>query len=118
MKILVTALLLLPPVLPRPSLDKDDTPRVECVVPAAKQPHAGDPAVIWYDSFDGPGSSQDAYYDLPPVNAKRSDKEALGGSGQSMELFYGKGKQGTGNRKILFGDAPFGKPLRKGEKFT
>ncbi len=94
-----------------------DIPRVESVVAAAKQPHSGNPAVIWYDSFDGPDSTQEAYFDLPPANAKRSDKEALGGSGKSMELYYAKGQQGTGNRKILFGDAPFGKPLRKGEKF-
>jgi hypothetical protein len=99
-------------------MSTQDIPRVEAVVPAAKQPHAGNPAVIWYDSFDGPDSSQEAYFDLSPENAKRSDKEALGGTGKSMELYYAKGQQGTGNRKILFGDAPFGKPLRKGEKFT
>jgi len=95
-----------------------DIPRVEGVVPSAKQPHAGNPAVIWYDSFDGPDSTQNAYFDLTPENATLSDREALGGTGKSMELHYAKGQQGRGNRKILFGDCPFGKPLRKGERFT
>src|SRR5204863_7755246 len=97
-----------------------DGPRVDSVVPAAKQPHEGNPAVIWYDSFDGPESTQQQYYEYQSgtPGAKRSDKEALGGVGQSMELFYAKGKQGVGSRKLLFGDAPFGRPLRKGEKFT
>lgn len=97
-----------------------DPPRIESVVPAAKQPHDGDPAVIWYDSFDGPESVQQQYleYESGSPGGKRTDKEALGGKGQSMELFYAKGKQGVGGRKLLFGDAPFGKPLRKGEKFT
>jgi hypothetical protein len=99
-------------------LSAQDTPRVESVVPAATQPHAANPAVIWYDSFDGPESTQAAYFDLTPENATRSDREALGGTGKSMELHYAKGAQGTGNRKILFGDCPFGKPLRRGEKFT
>ncbi|HLY76203.1 MAG TPA: hypothetical protein VKU80_19035 [Planctomycetota bacterium] len=118
MKHLLSPLLLLSSALASPPREPDDLPRIESVVPAARQPHAADPAVIWYDSFDGPDSTQDAYFDLAPANAKRSDQQALGGAGRSMELFYGKGKQGTGNRKILFGDSPFGKPLRKGEKFT
>jgi hypothetical protein len=119
-RILTVALLGLVAVAPAAAREKGDAPRVESVVPSARQPHAGDPAVIWYDSFDGAESTQQPYYEYQAgtPGAKRTDKEALGGSGQSMELFYAKGQQGVGSRKLLFGDAPFGHPLRKGEHFT
>src|SRR5437016_1223140 len=83
-----------------------DVPRVESVVPAAKQPHEGNPAVIWYDSFDGPESVQEQYleYKAGTPGSKRSEKEALGGTGKSMELSYAKGSQGAGGRKLVFGD--------------
>lgn len=101
-------------------LQAQDIPRVESVVPAAKQPHEGDPAVLWYDSFDGPESVQQQYleYEAGKPGGKRTDREALGGAGQSMELFYAKGGQGVGGRKLVFGDSPIGRPLRKGEHFT
>ena len=35
----------------------------------------------------------------------------------SARPFYAKGQQGIGNRKIVFGDSPIGRPLRKGEHF-
>jgi hypothetical protein len=97
-----------------------EAPRVESVVPAAKQPHEGNPATIWYDSFDGPESTQEKYFEYSSASAggKRTEKEALGGVGKSLELFYGKGQQGVGGRKIVFGDSPIGRPLRKGETFT
>jgi hypothetical protein len=34
-----------------------------------------------------------------------------------MECFYPRGGQGIGNRKLVFGDCPFGRPVRAGEKF-
>ncbi|HLY11815.1 MAG TPA: fibronectin type III domain-containing protein [Planctomycetota bacterium] len=116
----IAAILLLLWTRPTSAQEKAESPRVESVVPAAKQPHAGNPAVIWYDSFDGPESTQLQYFEYQSgtPGAKRSDQEALGGTGQSLELFYGKGKQGVGGRKLLFGDAPFGRPVRKGERFT
>ena len=97
-----------------------EVPRVESVVPVAKQAHEGDPAVIWYDSFDGPESVQEQYleYKAGTPGSKRSEKESLGGAGKSMELFYAKGSQGVGGRKLVFGDCPFGRPVRKGEKFA
>jgi hypothetical protein len=120
MRKLLPALLLLLPSTPILAAGKGDVPRIESVVPAAKQPHDGNPAVIWYDNFDGPEATQQQYleYQSGTPGGKRSDKEALGGAGQSMELFYAKGKQGVGGRKLLFGDAPFGRPVHKGEKFT
>lgn len=97
-----------------------DPARVESVVPAPHQPAADDPATIWYDSFDGPESTQERYYEYRPGSsgAERTDRESLGGSGRSIELYYAKGRRGTGGRKILFGDCPFGKPVRPGERFT
>jgi hypothetical protein len=94
-------------------------PRIESVVSDTQQPHEKDAAVIWYDDFDGPQETQARYLEPKPdsPHAKRSDKEALGGSGLSMECFYAKGEQGIGNRKLVFGDCPFGRPIRAGEKF-
>jgi len=96
-----------------------ETPRIESIVLAPVQPHINNPAVIWYDNFDGPDAVQAKYLE-PKVgspDAKRSQVEALGGTGQSMECFYPKGKQGVGNRKLVFGDSPIGHPIRPGEKF-
>jgi len=97
-----------------------EIPRVESVVPAARQPHEGNADVIWYDSFDGLESVQEQYleYKAGSPGAKRSEKESLGGSGKSMELFYARGSQGVGGRKLVFGDCPFGRPVRASEKFT
>ena len=98
---------------------KPEPPRIESVVLAPTQPHERDASVIWHDNFDGPDSTQAKYLE-PKVgspNAKRSETEALGGQGMSMECFYAKGSRGIGNRKLVFGDCPFGKPVRKDEKF-
>lgn len=94
-------------------------PRIDCVIPADRQPFADDPAVIWYDNFDGPDAVQKKYMEPEPGSAddRRTDKQALGGAGKSMECFYAKGKQGAGNRKIVFGDSPVGYPLRPKESF-
>jgi hypothetical protein len=99
--------------------EKPETPRIESVVLAPVQPHVGNPDVIWYDNFDGPESTQALYLEpkVDSPHAKRSTTEALGGKGQSMECFYAKGERGVGNRKLVFGDCPFGRPIRKGEKF-
>jgi len=87
-------------------------PRIESVVPLPAQPHEKDPAVIWYDDFDGPPKRYtEGTKDLDA-------KEAFGGSGKSMPCIYDKGKRGVGNRKVFFGDSPTGRPVRKGETFT
>ncbi|MFQ5810142.1 MAG: hypothetical protein ACE5JM_11035, partial [Armatimonadota bacterium] len=99
--------------------ERPETPRIESVVLAPVQPHVNNPDVIWYDNFDGPESTQALYLEpkVDSPHAKRSTTEALGGKGQSMECFYARGERGVGNRKLVFGDCPFGKPIRKGEKF-
>ncbi len=91
--------------------------RIDYVVPSLTQPHATNPAVIWYDDFDSDRTA--AYLEPEPKSseASLSATEALGGRGQSMECFYGYTTHGRGNRKLVFGDSPIGKPLRKGERF-
>jgi hypothetical protein len=99
--------------------NKPPVPYVESIVLAPVQPHSGSPDVIWYDNFDTLDPDQWKYMEPRPASpdAKLSEKEALGGAGRSMECFYARGKQGIGNRKIVFGDSPIGRPLRKGEHF-
>ena len=90
-----------------------DSPRIESVVPLAKQPHEDNRATIWYDDFNGP--------DKPYGDAAGSldEQESFGGGpGKSLACFYDKGSQGTGNRKVFFGDYPTGgKVVRKDERF-
>ncbi|MBI1387414.1 MAG: hypothetical protein GC154_03085 [bacterium] len=88
-----------------------EVPRVDGVVPLDPQPEAGDPAMIWYDDFDGPARS------YPESNGPLVDAEAYGGSGRSLLNHYPKGSRGEGGRKIFFGDSPAYKPVRAGEKF-
>jgi hypothetical protein len=91
--------------------ESPDVPRIDCVVPGAKQPQEADAATIWYDDFNGPVK---AYTE---TEGDLDATMALGGAGQSMKCLYEKGSQGKGNRKVFFGDSPTGKVVRKGEKF-
>jgi hypothetical protein len=89
--------------------DLPETPRIDSVVISRPQPHESDPAVIWYDDFDGP---------VKPYTESQGEldaKEAFGGQGQSMLGLYEKGSQGVGNRKVFFGDSPTGKVVQKGK---
>jgi hypothetical protein len=49
----VSVILCLPAVAGKAS-DVPETPRIDSVVMSRPQPHESDPAVIWYDDFDGP----------------------------------------------------------------
>ncbi len=89
-----------------------ESPRIESVVPLPRQPHEDDPAVIWYDDFDGPPRRYTEGRNAP------TDESALGGSGKSLPMIYEKGRRGTGNRKVFFGDSPTGRVVRRGERFT
>lgn len=89
-----------------------EVPRIDSVVISPSQPIEDDPAVIWYDDFDG-----------PPKNYTESqggldDAEVFGGSGRSMHSFYEKGSRGVGNRKVFFGDSPTGRVVKKGQQYT
>lgn len=86
-------------------------PRIDSVEMAAVSPLASDPAVIWYDDFDGPAK---AYTESQgPVD--RDHGFGLGNG--SMLSHYDKGSRGAGNRKVFFGDSPTGKVVHRGQKY-
>jgi hypothetical protein len=91
--------------------DMLQSPRIDCVIMSRPQPHESDPAVIWYDDFDGPAKP------YTEAEGELDTKEAFGGEGRSMLGLYGKGRQGRGNRKVFFGDSPTGKVVQKGKHF-
>ena len=97
--------------------DPVPTPRIESVVPAKSQPHSANSAVIWYDDFDHHDAENWRYGEPRADENTLTDREALGGTGMSMELFYAKGERGRGNRKLSFGDSPVGDPIRPEESF-
>ncbi|GMV83115.1 MAG: hypothetical protein AMXMBFR7_42990 [Planctomycetota bacterium] len=99
--------------------DEPEVPRIDSVDLAAEQSWKNDPAVIWYDNFDGDESVQQKYHEYAHRDKEnvRVEDVFLGASGQALRMFYPKGKQGIGGRKLVFGDCPFGAPIRKGEKF-
>jgi hypothetical protein len=86
-------------------------PRIDSVVPSRPQPHQSDPAVIWYDDFDGP---EKLYSES---QGGLDDRVSFGNQGRSMLCLYQKGSRGVGNRKVFFGDSPTGKVVRKGQSF-
>ena len=92
---------------------RPEVPRIDCVVPSLNQPHATDPATIWYDDFDG---------DPKPYAEGKSPLDgnmAFGQQGKSMLCLYEKGKRGRGGRKVFFGDSPtyVDRTVRRGETF-
>ena len=89
-----------------------DAPRIESVVPSPRQPQEADAATVWFDDFNG---SPKAYTES---SGGLDGESPFGGAGQAMRCFYDVGKQGTGGRKVFFGDSPTGKVVRKGETFT
>jgi hypothetical protein len=93
-------------------LAQADVPlRIDSVIPCANQPQAADPAMIWFDDFDGP--------EKPYAESAGGIDQGTGygGAGGSMVCFYRKGEQGIGNRKVFFGDSPTGRVVRKGGVF-
>lgn len=86
--------------------------RIDSVVPLANPPSAADPAVIWFDDFDG------ALKPYTETEGELDDLVAFGGQGRSMACRYRKGERGEGNRKVFFGDSPTGRVVRRGERFT
>ncbi len=100
-----------PAALPSESPAVLPAPRIDWVVMTATQPHADLASTIWYDDFDG---AEKPYTEAqgPVVSS-----EAYGGSGRSMLSQYDQGSRGVGNRKVLFGDSPSGKVVRRGESF-
>lgn len=89
--------------------------RIDSVELLDPQPFASSPHVIWYDALDAPS---DRYFEQ---QGGLTAKEALGGRGKSLEVFYARGKTGGGsaNRKLAFGDCPVsrGKALERDRSF-
>ena len=95
-------------------------PAIDSVAPAAVQPFASDPAVIWYDSFDDPGTLK-TYYEFVTYDGLfgATDEQALGGSGSSLRGTFHKGTVSAGSLKVAFGDSPFhGVQVRPNERFN
>ena len=88
------------------------SPRIDSVEMVRPQPIENDPALIWYDDFNGPPRK------YSESSGGLDGTENFGGpGGKSMRCLYEKGKRGVGNRKVFFGDSPIGAIARKGEKF-
>ena len=89
-------------------------PRIESVVPLPAQPHEADRAVIWFDDFDGPEKT------YAEGSGALDGTSAFGGAGKALRCVYEKGKRGSGNRKVFFGDSPVygNRAVRRGETFT
>jgi hypothetical protein len=88
-----------------------ETPRIDSVVMAPTSPLETDPAVIWYDDFDGPKKPYtESQGGIDP-------NEGFGDAGGSMLCFYEKGSRGVGNRKVFFGDSPTGHVVNRGRTY-
>jgi len=94
------------------------SPRIESVTPARQQPHPTNPAVVFYDDFDSAPTDSWRYHEPRSEDHTLTSREALGGRGMALELFYATGERGTGGRKLFFGDSPVGDPVRPDESFT
>ncbi|HUU26428.1 MAG TPA: FlgD immunoglobulin-like domain containing protein [archaeon] len=91
--------------------ESPEVPRIDSVSMLGTQPQETDPALIWYDDFDGP----EKHY--TESSGELDSLTAFAQSGRSMHCLYLKGSTGEGNRKVFFGDSPYGVMARPGEKF-
>ena len=90
-------------------------PRVDFVELASQQRVDSLASTIWSDDFD-----RARVYFEPAAKSRGmrySTKRRLGSQGRSMESLYRKGQRGIGGRKLVFGDAPFGKPVKATQHF-
>lgn len=93
-------------------------PRIANLIPAPRQPHGDDPAVIWYDDFDR--ERDGPYFDGEPGSPgmTRSVRQRLGDGGAAAQLHYPSGRHGVGAWRLAFGDCPVGRPVHADEQFT
>lgn len=69
-----------------------------------------DSALIWYDDFNGPEKNY--------TEASGAVDHNTGfGESKSLRCVYNAGAKGEGNRKVFFGDSPYGVMVRSGESF-
>jgi len=88
-------------------------PRIDSIVLDVPQPGENHPDIIWYDNFDK-DSQQQRYAEK---SGDLTTIEQYGAVGQSLEMFYGKGKRGVGGRKVFFGDSPtYRRQIVKGDQ--
>lgn len=88
-----------------------EIPRIESVEILEIQPHESDTAVIWFDDFDGPLKN------YTESSGDLDSETKFGPSGKSMKCFYAESNRGVGNRKVFFGDSPYGNVVKPGRKF-
>lgn len=88
-----------------------ETPRIMSVRMLSAQPQESAANTIWYDDFSSVKS------EYTETQNELDTREGFGGKGGSVPCIYEKGSQGTGNRKLFFGDSPYGTVVRQGEHF-
>jgi hypothetical protein len=93
--------------------------RVAFVSPAAAQPPAQDPAVIWYDNFDPPEDLAARYfeYDSAEGSFVRSPEAGYASRGSGMKCQFGQGQVSAGGLKVAFGRNPVGGKFRPQDTF-
>lgn len=89
-----------------------ETPRIDSLITLESSPLETNPAVIWYDDFDGPEKR------YTESQGRIDTSQSFGGVGGSMLGFYEKGTRGLGNRKVFFGDSPTGKVVNRGRQYN
>jgi hypothetical protein len=96
-----------------PGQDVPEEPRIESVQMLPVQPQENDPALIWYDNFDGPEKNYVESENKPDPTNK------FGSIGKSVPCIYSNSKdsKGTGNRKVFFGDSPYNPIAQVGKKY-
>lgn len=82
--------------------DIPETPRIDSLVPAIRQPIENDPSLIWFDDFDEK-ANLDRY---PEHGGSVVQEERFGDVGRSIQMDYPKGRRGIGGCKVFFGDSP------------
>jgi len=92
---------------------------VAFVTPAPSQPAAHDPAVIFYDNFEGTGDLNARYfeYDSSDGGFAPSAEAGYAGRGRGMKCQFAKGQVSAGSLHVVFGRNPLGGKLRSEETF-
>ena len=93
------------------------TLRVASVTPALDQPQQQDKAVIFYEDFDQLPDWRARFFEYVPEQESFIWTPDAGLSGGAMRCQFEKGQVSAGSLKVLFGQNPFGRGLRRDETF-
>ncbi|MBW7995538.1 MAG: hypothetical protein FVQ81_02980 [Candidatus Glassbacteria bacterium] len=107
----VLGCLLCLPILLGAQTQQPDIPRIESVRMASRQPQENSQSLIWFDDFD----IERLYTESSGPQLDNTTR--FGNYGKAMRCFYAAGSQGSGNRKVFFGDTPYTALARAGVKF-